>query len=191
MFIIRWTARLLICSMFNTMDCISFTPFSAFILDASLYIYIFCLLLLSLVHSGTRLYTMSTDHGNNIQTSSTHLPCYWLQIMMTELSHYTRWSFWRLVSHLNGSHETTESFYCCAVSFVNYICVFFFFFFFIQHHFVAINMSYSYFQTLQHVLITSLEKSPQTNPIIGRIECKAGHGAGRPTQKMVNIFCLD
>ncbi|XP_040363697.1 prolyl endopeptidase isoform X3 [Rosa chinensis] len=42
--------------------------------------------------------------------------------------------------------------------------------------------------TLQYVLITSLEKSPQINPIIGRIECKAGHGAGRPTQKMVNIY---
>lgn len=40
-------------------------------------------------------------------------------------------------------------------------------------------------QTMQHVLCTSLEDSPQKNPIIGRIECKAGHGAGRPTQKMV------
>lgn len=40
-------------------------------------------------------------------------------------------------------------------------------------------------QTMQHVLSTSLEKSPQSNPIIGRIECKAGHGAGRPTKKMV------
>ncbi|KAK7283773.1 hypothetical protein RIF29_13519 [Crotalaria pallida] len=40
--------------------------------------------------------------------------------------------------------------------------------------------------TMQYVLGTSLEKSPQTNPIIGRIECKAGHGAGRPTQKMID-----
>ncbi|KAI5353621.1 hypothetical protein L3X38_006515 [Prunus dulcis] len=40
--------------------------------------------------------------------------------------------------------------------------------------------------TLQYVLSTSLEKSPQTNPIIGRIECKAGHGSGRPTQKMID-----
>ncbi|OMO75515.1 hypothetical protein COLO4_26055 [Corchorus olitorius] len=40
--------------------------------------------------------------------------------------------------------------------------------------------------TMQYVLCTSLEKSPQTNPIIGRIECKAGHGAGRPTQKMID-----
>ncbi|KAL4650322.1 hypothetical protein ACB092_01G079300 [Castanea dentata] len=40
--------------------------------------------------------------------------------------------------------------------------------------------------TLQYVLCTSLEKSPQTNPIIGRIECKAGHGAGRPTQKLID-----
>ncbi|KAK9755137.1 hypothetical protein RND81_01G005000 [Saponaria officinalis] len=39
--------------------------------------------------------------------------------------------------------------------------------------------------TMQHVLSTSLDDSPQTNPIIGRIECKAGHGAGRPTQKQI------
>lgn len=43
---------------------------------------------------------------------------------------------------------------------------------------------------MQYVLCTSLEKSPQTNPIIGRIECKAGHGAGRPTQKMVSFKSL-
>ncbi|GER38782.1 prolyl oligopeptidase [Striga asiatica] len=40
--------------------------------------------------------------------------------------------------------------------------------------------------TMQHVLCTSLETSPQTNPIIGRIERKAGHGAGMPTQKMID-----
>ncbi|XP_058225537.1 uncharacterized protein LOC131334513 [Rhododendron vialii] len=40
--------------------------------------------------------------------------------------------------------------------------------------------------TMQYVLCTSLDKSPQTNPIIGRIECKAGHGAGRPTQKLID-----
>lgn len=40
--------------------------------------------------------------------------------------------------------------------------------------------------TMQYVLCTSLEKSPQTNPIIGRIESKAGHGAGRPTQKTID-----
>lgn len=55
-------------------------------------------------------------------------------------------------------------------------------------------MSFSSFilQTMQYVLCTSVEKSPQTNPIIGRIECKAGHGAGRPTQKMVfdHLHCL-
>jgi len=44
-------------------------------------------------------------------------------------------------------------------------------------------------QTMQYVLVTSLDKSPQTNPIIARIECKAGHGAGRPTQKtVINLF---
>ncbi|GAU12230.1 hypothetical protein TSUD_01970 [Trifolium subterraneum] len=40
--------------------------------------------------------------------------------------------------------------------------------------------------TMQHVLVTSLDKTPQTNPIIARIECKAGHGAGRPTQKTID-----
>ncbi|CAI0435431.1 unnamed protein product [Linum tenue] len=40
--------------------------------------------------------------------------------------------------------------------------------------------------TLQHVLCTSLDNSPQTNPIIGRIDRKSGHGAGRPTQKMID-----
>ncbi|CAN6461909.1 unnamed protein product [Victoria cruziana] len=40
--------------------------------------------------------------------------------------------------------------------------------------------------TMQHVLCTSLEKSPQTNPIIGRIDRKSGHGAGRPTKKLID-----
>ncbi|XP_016546458.2 prolyl endopeptidase isoform X1 [Capsicum annuum] len=40
--------------------------------------------------------------------------------------------------------------------------------------------------TMQYVLCTSLEKSRQTNPIIGRIERNAGHGAGRPTQKVID-----
>ncbi|OVA16005.1 Peptidase S9 [Macleaya cordata] len=40
--------------------------------------------------------------------------------------------------------------------------------------------------TMQYVLCTSLENSSQTNPIIGRIDRKAGHGAGRPTQKMID-----
>nr|KYP65731.1 Prolyl endopeptidase [Cajanus cajan] len=40
--------------------------------------------------------------------------------------------------------------------------------------------------TMQYVLVTSLDKSPQTKPIIGRIECKAGHGAGRPTKKLID-----
>lgn len=41
---------------------------------------------------------------------------------------------------------------------------------------------------MQYVLCTSVEKSPQTNPIVGRIERKAGHGAGMPTQKIVRII---
>ncbi|KAL3840160.1 hypothetical protein ACJIZ3_024751 [Penstemon smallii] len=40
--------------------------------------------------------------------------------------------------------------------------------------------------TMQHVLCTSVERSPQTNPIVGRIESKAGHGCGMPTQKMID-----
>lgn len=41
-------------------------------------------------------------------------------------------------------------------------------------------------QTLQHELCTSVDDSPQTNPIIARIARKAGHGCGQPTQKMVS-----
>ncbi|KAF3796155.1 Prolyl endopeptidase [Nymphaea thermarum] len=40
--------------------------------------------------------------------------------------------------------------------------------------------------TMQYVLCSSLEKSPQINPIIGRIDRKAGHGAGRPTKKLID-----
>ncbi|WOL07271.1 prolyl endopeptidase-like isoform X1 [Canna indica] len=40
--------------------------------------------------------------------------------------------------------------------------------------------------TMQYVLCTSITNSPQTNSIIARIECKAGHGAGRPTKKMID-----
>ncbi|KAL0913308.1 hypothetical protein M5K25_016759 [Dendrobium thyrsiflorum] len=40
--------------------------------------------------------------------------------------------------------------------------------------------------TMQYILCTSLENSPQKNPIIARIDRKAGHGAGRPTQKMID-----
>lgn len=40
--------------------------------------------------------------------------------------------------------------------------------------------------TLQYILCTSLENSPQKNPIITRIDRKAGHGAGRPTQKLID-----
>ncbi|KAL8524257.1 hypothetical protein ACS0TY_014003 [Phlomoides rotata] len=40
--------------------------------------------------------------------------------------------------------------------------------------------------TMQHTLCTSLKRSPQSNLIIGRIEQKAGHGAGMPTQKIID-----
>jgi prolyl oligopeptidase len=38
---------------------------------------------------------------------------------------------------------------------------------------------------MQHVLRAGEEGSPQTNPIIARIERKSGHGCGRSTQKIV------
>ena len=38
---------------------------------------------------------------------------------------------------------------------------------------------------MQYVLCKSVENSRQTNPIIARIDTKSGHGAGRPTQKMI------
>ncbi|KAI3917549.1 hypothetical protein MKW98_021311 [Papaver atlanticum] len=44
--------------------------------------------------------------------------------------------------------------------------------------------------TMQYILCTSLENSPQTNPIIARIERKAGHGCGRPTQKTMSIYMI-
>ncbi|KAL6011828.1 hypothetical protein ACLOJK_002294 [Asimina triloba] len=40
--------------------------------------------------------------------------------------------------------------------------------------------------TMQYLLCTSLENSFQRNPIIAHIDRKAGHGAGRPTQKLIN-----
>jgi prolyl oligopeptidase len=40
--------------------------------------------------------------------------------------------------------------------------------------------------TMQYILCKSVENSPQTNPIIGRIDTKSGHGAGRPTQKLID-----
>ncbi|EOA36816.1 hypothetical protein CARUB_v10008428mg [Capsella rubella] len=46
--------------------------------------------------------------------------------------------------------------------------------------------TYKLLATMQYELGLSLENSPQTNPLIARIEVKAGHGAGRPTQKMID-----
>lgn len=40
--------------------------------------------------------------------------------------------------------------------------------------------------TLQYILCTSIQDTPQINPIIGRIDRKSGHGAGRPTKKMID-----
>jgi len=38
--------------------------------------------------------------------------------------------------------------------------------------------------TLQHVL-AGHEESPQRNPLITRIDVRAGHGAGKPTKKVI------
>ncbi|GLT99920.1 hypothetical protein SLE2022_173240 [Rubroshorea leprosula] len=46
--------------------------------------------------------------------------------------------------------------------------------------------SLKFLVTMQHVLCTSLENSPQTNPIIGRIERNAGHVAGRSREKQID-----
>uniref|UniRef100_A0A0D3FYW7 Prolyl endopeptidase n=2 Tax=Oryza TaxID=4527 RepID=A0A0D3FYW7_9ORYZ len=40
--------------------------------------------------------------------------------------------------------------------------------------------------TMQHVLCTSVKESPQTNPIVARIDRKSGHGCGRSTQKIID-----
>lgn len=40
--------------------------------------------------------------------------------------------------------------------------------------------------TMQHVLCRSVEQSPQTNPIVARIDRKSGHGCGRSTQKIID-----
>ncbi|TVU10909.1 hypothetical protein EJB05_44464, partial [Eragrostis curvula] len=52
----------------------------------------------------------------------------------------------------------------------------------------ALLQSHSWYKpaTLQYVLCASNEDIPQTNPIIGRIDRKSGHGAGRPTQKLID-----
>ena len=41
---------------------------------------------------------------------------------------------------------------------------------------------------MQYILCSSVENSPQSNPIIGRIDQKSGHGSGRPTKKLVQIL---
>jgi len=40
--------------------------------------------------------------------------------------------------------------------------------------------------TMQYILCKSVENSPQTNPVVGRINTKSGHGCVRPTQKVID-----
>jgi hypothetical protein len=65
----------------------------------------------------------------------------------------------------------------------------------VSWHKLAISVATSFMtcycasrQTLQHTLVNSVDGSPQTNPLIIRIDTKAGHGAGRPTKKIVSPF---
>ncbi|XP_020592848.1 prolyl endopeptidase-like [Phalaenopsis equestris] len=51
---------------------------------------------------------------------------------------------------------------------------------------VVPSHSFKLLATMQYILCLSMEKSPQKNPIIARIDRKAGHGAGHPTQKMID-----
>ena len=39
---------------------------------------------------------------------------------------------------------------------------------------------------MQYIICKSVENSPQTTPIVGRIDTKSGHGVGRPTQKLID-----
>lgn len=78
----------------------------------------------------------------------------------------------------NFAREKTLS-NCCSV------LPYFFF-----SYLISLLTHFQLLQTLQYELCSSLKESAQTNPIIGRIDCKSGHGGGRPTQKLVMILVL-
>ncbi|KAL8524266.1 hypothetical protein ACS0TY_014007 [Phlomoides rotata] len=46
--------------------------------------------------------------------------------------------------------------------------------------------THKFLATLQYELCLSVENSPQTNPIIGRIDLEVGHGSGMSTQDFIN-----
>ncbi|KAI0500084.1 hypothetical protein KFK09_018292 [Dendrobium nobile] len=46
--------------------------------------------------------------------------------------------------------------------------------------------AFKFLATMQYILCTSLENTPQKNPIIARIDRKDGHGIGRSTQKLID-----
>ena len=45
--------------------------------------------------------------------------------------------------------------------------------------------SLKFIAELQHQQIGAAAESEQTNPLIARIETRAGHGAGKPTAKII------
>lgn len=113
---------------------------------------------------GTRLCIMLGDL--QIRAFNIHRLCCWRLTMMIVSSHCTPSSYWQWV--------------WCYVVFIIYPK---------RSSLMFANLLVA--QTMQHTLCTSLEKSPQTRPIIGRIEHKAGHGGGMPTQKVVRTLILN
>ena len=83
--------------------------------------------------SGTLHCIMCEDHGNNIVINLVSIPplCYLLLIMMSELCHYSHWSYWQLVLY-NESFQSYRSWciiwFCIFIIIANCWVLFFIFF---------------------------------------------------------------